>query len=59
MTIRELLADISASMARNEADVAHASEKAAEYKGPWRRKADVTSQDKEKLDEQITIKNLL
>jgi hypothetical protein len=40
MTFRELLADISASMARNEADVARAAEKAAAYKGPWRRKTD-------------------
>lgn len=40
MTIRELLADISASMARNEADVARAAEKAAAHKGPWRRKTD-------------------
>ena len=40
MTIRELLADIAASMARNESDVARAAEKAAAYKGPWRRKTD-------------------
>lgn len=40
MTFRELLADISASMARNEVDVARAAEKAAAYKGPWRRKTD-------------------
>lgn len=40
MTIREVLADIAASMARNEADVARAAEKAAAHKGPWRRKTD-------------------
>lgn len=41
MSFRELLADIAASMARNETDVARAAEKAASYKGPWRRKTDV------------------
>lgn len=40
MSIRTILADIAASMARNEADVARAAEKAAAYKGPWRRKSD-------------------
>jgi hypothetical protein len=40
MSIRTILADIAASMARNEADVARAAEKAAAYRGPWRRKTD-------------------
>jgi hypothetical protein len=37
---RELLANISASIARSEADAARAAEKAAAHKGPWRRKSD-------------------
>jgi hypothetical protein len=55
MTIRELLADIAASMARNEADVARAAEKAAAYKGPLRRKTDAIDAEARVVEDPLAL----
>lgn len=55
MTIRELLADIAASMARNESDVARAAEKAAAHKGPWRRKTDAVDVAARVVDDPLVL----
>lgn len=55
MSFRELLASVTASMARTETDVARAAEKAASYKGPLRGHADVIDVEARLIEDPLAL----